>query len=167
MSKTASMGPTGVLIVTFQVPAKVVIEFVFPSSLIETPLTLTGSRRDARLYPADVLRRSDFNGRLRSCYVELTILSLVRGSSAMRDGTKRQGTFDALRVRDFALLWSGQSVSSLGGGVFTVAWAMVELHIAHSPIELAYVLAPRPVKSVIFALLGGVLVERVSRRLDM
>jgi len=85
----------------------------------------------------------------------------------MRDGTKRQGTFDALRVRDFALLWSGQSVSSLGDGVFTIALALVALHIGHSPIDLAYVLAARAVPSVIFALLGGVVVDRVSRRLAM
>lgn len=83
----------------------------------------------------------------------------------MTDRSKPQGTFDALRVRDFALLWSGQSVSSLGDGVFTIALALVALHIGHSPIDVAYVLAARAVPSVVFALLGGVVVDRVSRRL--
>jgi MFS family permease len=77
------------------------------------------------------------------------------------------GTFGALRVRDFALLWSGQTVSSLGDGVFTIALALVALHIGHSPIDLAYVLAARAVPSVVFALLGGVVVDRVPRRLAM
>lgn len=85
----------------------------------------------------------------------------------MTDPSKPRGTFDALHVRDFALLWSGQSVSSLGDGVFTIALALVALHIGHSPIDLAYVLAARAVPSVVFALLGGVVVDRFPRRLAM
>jgi MFS family permease len=77
------------------------------------------------------------------------------------------GTFEALKVRDFALLWSGQSISSLGDGVFTIALALAALEIGRSPIDLAYVLAARAVPSVCFALLGGVVVDRVPRRLAM
>jgi DHA3 family tetracycline resistance protein-like MFS transporter len=72
-----------------------------------------------------------------------------------------------LKVRDFALLWSGQTVSSLGDGVFTIALALTALEIGHSPIDLAYVLAARAVPSVCFALLGGVVVDRVPKRLAM
>ena len=86
---------------------------------------------------------------------------------AMSASTKSTGTFDALRVRDFALLWSGQTVSSLGDGVFTIALALTALKIGHSPIDLAYVLAARAVPSVCFALLGGVVVDRVPKRLAM
>jgi MFS family permease len=77
------------------------------------------------------------------------------------------GTFEVLKVRDFALLWSGQSISSLGDGVFTIALALAALEIGRSPIDLAYVLAARAVPSVCFALLGGVAVDRVPRRLAM
>ena len=79
----------------------------------------------------------------------------------------RKGMFKALRARDFALLWSGQTVSSLGDGVFTVALAIETLQIDHSPSGLAYVFAARAVPSVCFALLGGVGVDRVPRRLAM
>src|ERR1019366_5183371 len=85
----------------------------------------------------------------------------------MPDQSNPSGTFEVLHVRDFALLWSGQTVSSLGDGVFTIALALVALHIGHSPIDLAYVLGARAVPSVVFSLLGGVVVDRVSRRLAM
>ena len=85
----------------------------------------------------------------------------------MGDDPRPVGTFAALKVRDFSLLWTGQSVSSLGDGVFTIALALVALHIGHSAVDLSYVLAARAVPSVIFALLGGVVVDRVSRRLAM
>jgi MFS family permease len=77
------------------------------------------------------------------------------------------GVFGALKVPDFALLWSGQTISSLGDGVFTIALALTALEIGHSPIDLAYVLAARAVPSVCFALLGGVVVDRVPKRLAM
>jgi MFS family permease len=73
----------------------------------------------------------------------------------------------ALRERDFALLWSGQSVSSLGDGIFTIALALEALHIDPHPSGLAFVLAARAVPSVCLALVGGVVVDRVPRRLAM
>jgi MFS family permease len=75
--------------------------------------------------------------------------------------------FDSIRVGDFALLWSGQSVSALGDGVFTVALAIVTLQIDAHPAALAYVFAARAVPAVCFALLGGVVVDRFSRRVAM
>lgn len=79
----------------------------------------------------------------------------------------RARIFTALKVRDFALLWSGQTVSSLGDGIFTVALALVALRVGHRPVDLAYVLAARAVPTVVFALVGGVVVDRVPRRLAM
>jgi len=80
---------------------------------------------------------------------------------------KSAGTFRALRVRDFALLWSGQTVSSLGDGIFTIALAIVTLEIDHHPSGIALVFAARAIPSVLLALVGGVVVDRVSRRLAM
>jgi MFS family permease len=85
----------------------------------------------------------------------------------MPKSSRTPGTFESLKVRDFALLWSGQTVSSLGDGVFTIALALTALEIGHSPIDLAYVLAARAVPSVCFSLLGGVVVDRVPKRLAM
>jgi MFS family permease len=77
------------------------------------------------------------------------------------------GTFQALKVRDFALLWSGQTVSSLGDGIFTIALAIITLDVDHSPSGIAFVFAARAVPSVLLALVGGVVVDRVPRRLVM
>jgi MFS family permease len=73
----------------------------------------------------------------------------------------------ALRHRDFALLWSGQSVSLVGDGVFTVALALETLHINDNPAALSFVLAARLVPTVLLLLVGGVIVDRVPRRAAM
>jgi MFS family permease len=75
--------------------------------------------------------------------------------------------FRALRERDFALLWSGQSVSALGDGVFSVALIIEVLRVDDRPIALAYVIAARAVPAVCLALAGGVVVDRIQRRLAM
>jgi hypothetical protein len=75
--------------------------------------------------------------------------------------------FDPLRHRDFALLWSGQAISQLGDGVFTVTLAIEALRLDHRAIGLSYVLAARLLPAVLLALAGGVLVDRVPRRLAM
>jgi MFS family permease len=82
-----------------------------------------------------------------------------------QDDSKR--AFGALKIRDFALLWSGQTVSSLGDGIFTIALAIVALEVDHSPSGIAFVFAARALPSVLLALVGGVVVDRVSRRLVM
>ncbi len=75
--------------------------------------------------------------------------------------------FDPLRNRDFALLWSGQAVSQLGNGVFTVTLALEALRIDQNAAGLSYVLAARLVPAVLFALLGGVIVDRFPRRIAL
>jgi MFS family permease len=72
-----------------------------------------------------------------------------------------------LRHRDFALLWSGQAISQLGDGVFTVTLAIEALRVDPRAIGLSYVLAARLLPAVLLALAGGVLVDRVPRRLAM
>lgn len=90
--------------------------------------------------------------------------SRIGRSGAVRRSTTQRRVFEPLKVRDFALLWIGQSVSSVGDGIFTVALAIVTLEIDHSPTGLAIVFAARVGPSVCFALVGGVVVDRVSRR---
>jgi hypothetical protein len=55
----------------------------------------------------------------------------------------------ALRHRDFALLWSGQSISLVGDGVYTVALALVTLAIDDHPLALSFVLAARLLPTVL------------------
>jgi MFS family permease len=63
-----------------------------------------------------------------------------------------------------ALLWSGQAVSQLGDGVFTVTLALEALRVDGHAAGLSYVLAARLVPAVLFTLLGGVIVDRFPRR---
>ena len=41
--------------------------------------------------------------------------------------------FRPLKVRDFRLLWGGQTVSLLGDGIFVVALAWQTIHLSSSP----------------------------------
>ena len=70
------------------------------------------------------------------------------------------------RLRDFALLWTGMSVSLVGDGVFFVAmpWLVLGLGSAGS---LAAVGVAWTLPQVFLLLLGGVLSDRFSRRLLM
>lgn len=79
----------------------------------------------------------------------------------------RRRTTAALRHRDFALLWSGQSVSLIGDGVYTVALALETLRVDDRPLALALVLAARLFPTVLLLLAGGVIVDRIPRRLAM
>jgi len=73
----------------------------------------------------------------------------------------------ALRHRDFALLWSGQTVSLVGNGVFTVALPLEVLRLTASPLKLALIVGARTVPAVLLLLVGGTVVDRMSRRLVM
>lgn len=73
----------------------------------------------------------------------------------------------ALHYRGFALLWAGQSVSMAGNGIFIVALALEALRLGHSATALSLVLVARIGPAVCLLLLGGVVVDRVPRRLAM
>ncbi len=73
----------------------------------------------------------------------------------------------ALRHRDFALLWSGQSVSLVGDGIYTVALALETLRIDNHPFALSLVLAARLLPTVLLLVVGGVIVDRIPRRFAM
>lgn len=80
---------------------------------------------------------------------------------------REQTSFAALRHRDFALLWSGQSVSQVGDGILTVALALEALTLTHRPSGFALVIAARMVPSILLTVVSGVIVDRVSRQLAM
>jgi predicted MFS family arabinose efflux permease len=80
---------------------------------------------------------------------------------------KRGDVIAALRTRDFALLWTGQTVSLLGNGIFTVAFPLEVLRITNSPLVLAVAVGARTLPAVLLMLVGGTIVDRVPRRLVM
>jgi MFS family permease len=71
----------------------------------------------------------------------------------------------SLRHRDFTLLWSGQTVSLVGDGIFTIALALETLRVSDHATTLAYVQAARIVPSALLLLFAGALVDRLPRRL--
>jgi MFS family permease len=71
----------------------------------------------------------------------------------------------SLRHRDYALLWSGQTISVLGDGIYTIAIALEALHLSNHPATLAYVEAARVAPNALLLLLAGAIVDRLPRRL--
>jgi MFS family permease len=73
----------------------------------------------------------------------------------------------SLAERDFRNLYTARAFSLLGDGIVPVALAFGVLETRNSPIALGLVLACRSVGQVAFLLLGGVVADRVPRRLLM
>jgi MFS family permease len=69
-----------------------------------------------------------------------------------------------LRERDFALLWTGMTVSLLGDGIFIVAeaWQVYDIH--NDPIALSLVGLAWTGGMTAFLLTGGIISDRVERR---
>ena len=70
-----------------------------------------------------------------------------------------------LAIRDFALLWTGMTVSLLGDGLYTVAIAWQVYSISNAPTALAVVGIAWMAPQVLLLLLGGVISDRFERRL--
>jgi len=73
----------------------------------------------------------------------------------------------ALRSRPFALLWLGQTISTLGDGAYLTALAWQVLVLTGSGAAMGIVLIATSVPRVLFLLLGGVIADRLPRRLVM
>lgn len=71
----------------------------------------------------------------------------------------------SLRHRDYTLLWSGQTVSVLGDGIYTIAIALEALRISNHPSTLAYVETARVAPNALLLLFAGAVVDRLPRRL--
>ncbi len=75
-------------------------------------------------------------------------------------------SFDALRERQFRLLFTGQLISLLGDAFTSVALAFAVLSIGNAT-DLGIVFAARSVPLITFLLVGGVFADRLPRRLVM
>ena len=71
--------------------------------------------------------------------------------------------FESLKHRSFALLWSGQAFSRLGDNVYRVAlaWWVLEKTGSATVMGKVFILSYTPM--LLFALVGGVTVDRFSR----
>ena len=72
-----------------------------------------------------------------------------------------------LRHAPFVWFWLAQSISLLGDRVYSVALPFLVLELGGSAGEIGQVLAVYSVPQLLFLLTGGVLVDRVPRRLTM
>lgn len=68
------------------------------------------------------------------------------------------------RNRDYMLLWSGQFISILGGGMSGIAFPLLVLHITHSPAQAGLLEAIATLPFLIFSLPAGALVDRWNRK---
>ncbi|MDQ3742175.1 MAG: MFS transporter, partial [Actinomycetota bacterium] len=72
-----------------------------------------------------------------------------------------------LRLREFRLLLAGQAVSIFGDRMVAVALAFAVLEVGGSASEVGLVLAARTLPMVATVLIGGVVADRLSRRVVM
>ncbi|MFL5968495.1 MAG: MFS transporter [Gaiellaceae bacterium] len=77
----------------------------------------------------------------------------------------RLRVLEALRHRDFRLLWSGQTVSQIGDAAFIVALGWRAFTLTHQTSSLGIVLMVEALGLVATLLVGGVLADRYSRKL--
>jgi MFS family permease len=70
----------------------------------------------------------------------------------------------SLQNRSFALLWLGQTCSSLGDGAFTIALAWEVLLLTGSATAMGIVVMAEMIPRLLFLLLGGVAADRLPRQ---
>ncbi|MEU7826730.1 MFS transporter [Catellatospora sp. NPDC049133] len=73
----------------------------------------------------------------------------------------------ALRHRNFSLFLLAQTISFLGNGVFLVALPLEVLRLTDDPLVVAMAVGADTLVTVVFMLIGGAFVDRLSRRVVM
>lgn len=73
------------------------------------------------------------------------------------------GAFRALRVRPFALLWAGQTISRVGDFLYELTLAWWVLQKTGSAVAMGTVLAFAFAPMLLFLVIGGVAVDRMHR----
>jgi MFS family permease len=77
---------------------------------------------------------------------------------------RRLTVADALQSRNFAWVWSGQTISRLGDGAFATALAWSALQQTHSATAVGVLLIAQVIPGLMLVLIGGVAADRYSRR---
>ena len=75
--------------------------------------------------------------------------------------------FSALRVRNFRLVWIGESISMLGDQFYFIALPWLTLQLTGSGLALGAVAAVGGLPRAIFMLIGGAFTDRFSPRTVM
>src|SRR5260370_16790892 len=88
--------------------------------------------------------------------------SLNEGKTAEPPGPKRP--LSLWRNRDYVLLWSGQTVSSIGTQVSLLAFPLLILAITHSPAQAGIIAALHGLPYALFILPAGALIDRWDRK---
>ena len=83
---------------------------------------------------------------------------------AVSEPVGRVRALDALRSRDFRLLWGGQTVSLVGDGAFVVALGWKTFELTGDTGSLALVLMAHGLAMLATLLIGGALADRYDRR---
>jgi MFS family permease len=71
------------------------------------------------------------------------------------------------RNRDFLLLWNGQTISTLGTNISTLALPLLVLSLTHSPAQAGLLTAIRLLPYLLFSLPAGALLDRWNRKTVM
>ena len=87
----------------------------------------------------------------------------ARGVRARVTGSLSQ-TFDALRVRDYRLLFQGSAVTSIGFWMQQAALGWLVLDLTNSPFYLGLASFARQFPMMVVSPFGGVLADRMDRR---
>jgi MFS family permease len=85
----------------------------------------------------------------------------MEASSTPRAMNPMQAVF---KVRNFVLLWSGQTTSMLGDAFYGIAAAWLVLQLTGDPLALGTVLAVAGIPRAIFTVIGGAITDRYSPR---
>ncbi|MBI5030727.1 MAG: MFS transporter [Chloroflexi bacterium] len=88
-------------------------------------------------------------------------------SAVASNAMARPNLLSVLRVRNFALLWSGQAISQIGDALFNVAMMWLVLQLTGSALAMGTTVILTQLPRLAFQLIGGVSVDRYDRRILM
>lgn len=75
---------------------------------------------------------------------------------------QRLSTFQSLRSRDFALVWSGLAISGVGDQFYIIALPWLVLRLTGDPLAVGTVMAVGAIPSAAFMLFGGAIADRLT-----
>ncbi len=93
-------------------------------------------------------------------------MSTIQNDSAtnQENNTKRKRPVPLWRNLDYMLLWSGQTVSTIGTEVSTLAFPLLILTLTGSPAQAGFAGALRAFPYLVFSLPAGALIDRWDRK---